>query len=297
MTTAVKQYLSLEEIDTIFVIFRIHHPEAIGKIKKSMEHSGQHQPVIVRQGDDHYQLLDGFKRYYAAQQLGWEQIEVKITDVLEVAGLAMIISCNKATRGLIDYEEALIVQNLQVHYLMNGQEISELLGYSSAWVCRRLALIEKLEKSVQESLRMGQITSCHARELIKLPRGNQPTFLTTIIGHNLTTGQARLLIKKYLKSVNKQESQWVLSHPMEAIENSLSRKDISDNRLTQYGNRLLKAIEMLLLQQHIFHSQYTLHQRKQLTDLETDILSPRVCEVLKKAKTIVEVIANNPLTQ
>jgi ParB/RepB/Spo0J family partition protein len=297
VTSVSPHYLSLEEIDTRFMVFRIHHPELIEKIKKSMDQNGQHQPVLVRQGNGQYQLLDGFKRYHAAGQLGWTHLEVKLTDVAETTGLAMIISCNKATRGLIDYEEALIVQNLQVHYLMNGQEISELLGYSSTWVCRRLALIEKLEKSVQESLRMGQITSGHARELIKLPRGNQSAFLTIIIGHNLTTGQARLLIEKYIQSVNKQESQWVLSHPKEAIENSLSRKEISDNRLTQYGNRLLKAIELLLLQQHIFHSQYTHHQRKQLTDLETDILSVRVCEVLKKAKTIVEVIANHPLTK
>jgi hypothetical protein len=140
---------------------------------------------------------------------------------------------------------------------------------------------------------MGQITAGHARGLVKLPRGNQSRFLAIIIAHNLTTGQASILIEKYLKSGKKQESEWVLLHPLEAIEMSLANKEIFDNRLTVHGNRLLKAIELLAFQQHVFIGQYTNYHRCDLTTVESVILEPRVLDILKKAKIIVSIINEN----
>jgi len=286
-------FIPLEAIDTGLSVLRLSYPGQVKKIKASMEQSGQLQPVVLRHSEDHYQMIDGFKRFFAAEQLGWEELEAKVIDVPEATGIALMLSYNRNSPGLVDYEEAMIAQSLKVRCLMKQQEISALLGYSSTWVCRRLALIEKLDESVQDALRMGQITAGHARGLVKLPRGNQSRVLGIIIAHNLTTQGASILIERYLKSGKKQESEWVLLHPLEAIEMSLAGKEIYDNRLTAYGNRLLKTITLLSFQQHLFIGQYTSYHRKELTAMESDILEPGVIDILKKAKTIVSIISEN----
>jgi ParB/RepB/Spo0J family partition protein len=286
-------FIPLEAIDTGLSLLRLSYPDQVKKIKVSMEKSGQFQPVILRGSEDHYQMIDGFKRFFAAEQLGWEELEARVIDVPEATAIALMLSYNRNSQGLVDYEEALIAQRLKIKYLMKQQEISSLLGYSSSWVCRRLALIEKLDGCVQDALRMGQITAGHARSLVKLPRGNQPRVLGIIIAHNLTTSGASILIERYLKSGKKQESEWVLLHPLEAIEMSVAGKEIYDNRLTVYGNRLLKAITLLSFQQHVFIGEYTGYHRKELTATESDILEPGVLDILKKAKIVVSIITEN----
>jgi ParB/RepB/Spo0J family partition protein len=290
---AIIVFIPLEAIDTGLSVLRLSYPEQVKKIKASMEQSGQLQPVIIRGYEDHYHMIDGFKRFFAAEQLGWKSLEARVIDVPEATAIALMLRYNKISRGLVDYEEALIAQMLKTRYLMKQQEISALLGYSSTWVCRRLALVEKLDECVKDALRMGQITAGHARGLVKLPRGNQPRLLAIIIAQNLTTGQASILIERYLKSGKKQESDWVLLHPLEAIEMALAGKEIFDNRLTGYGNRLLKAITLLSFHQHVFIGQYTGYHREDLTATETGILEPGVLDILKKAKTIVSIITEN----
>jgi len=228
----------MKEIDVSLSRLRLSNPGQIKKTRVSMEENGQLHPVLLRKTDTGYQLLDGFKRYYAADQLGWNTIEAIISEVAEPTGLALMISYNKGTHGLVDYEQAMIIKSLKLNYLLTGQEIAQMTGYSTAWVSRRLSLIEKLDESIQDALRMGSITSKHARNLIKLPRGNQNQFLAIITGYNLTSSQTTLLVEKYLKSSKKDEAQWILGHPKEILEMSINNKEIYDNRLGVYGNRL-----------------------------------------------------------
>lgn len=286
----------MKEIDVSLSRLRLSNPVHIKKTKVSMEENGQLHPVLLRKTESGYQLLDGFKRYYAADQLGWKTIEAIISEVTEPTGLALMISYNKGTHGLVDYEQAMIIKNLKVNYLLTGQEISQMIGYSTAWVSRRLSLIEKLDESVQDALRMGTITSKHARNLIKLPRGNQNQFLAIITGYNLTSSQTILLVEKYLKSSKKEEAQWVLSHPKEVLEMSMNNnKEIYDNRLGVYGNRLLKAIILLRLQQQIFIGNYTDSEREKLNEIELSIVGEKLPEVMKRSQTIVKIISKNEI--
>lgn len=149
--------VSLKEIDVSLSRLRLSNPRHIKRIRISMEEDGQLQPVVLRKTDTGYQLLDGFKRYYAADQLGWTTIEAIISEVAEATGLALMISYNKGTHGLVDYEQAMIIKNLKANYLLTGQEIAQMIGYSTTWVSRRLALIEKLDESLQDALQMGTI--------------------------------------------------------------------------------------------------------------------------------------------
>lgn len=285
--------IGIEKIDTRYSSMRLIAPSQVEHMACSMKKSGQLQPVIIRQESQEYELIDGFKRYYAAQKLGLTELEARILDVPPIVGKVMILSYNKTTGSLVDYEEGLVIQNLKEEHLLSQKEISELLDHSTTWVCRRLALVEKLEPSVQDALRMGQITSGHARELVKLPRGNQQKFTSCVIANNLTTTQTSKLIAVYLESGTKEELNWILSDPLKAIESPGVQKDIYDCRLGTHGNRLLKTMELFINQSHIFIGQYTSYQTGQLNTAENSILEPKLAVVRKKTNTILFILNKN----
>jgi len=237
-------HLSIEigKIDRSFSEMRLTRPEQIAWMQNSLKAVGQLRPVVVRKEKGVYQMLDGFKRYYACQALKWEELQAHLVEVDNVTAKAMILSYNQQGSSLLDYEEAQIVYSLKKEHLMKQEEIATLLSKSFSWVSRRLSFIERLDESVRTHLQLGKITPTHARELVKLPRGKQNVFLKLIIDNNLTSRQTSLLITKYLQSKTKEEETYILKNPVEAVLQQCMEEEINDCRLSLHGNRLLKTI-------------------------------------------------------
>jgi ParB/RepB/Spo0J family partition protein len=282
--------IKMEEIDTSLRLMRLMRPRQVNDMVQSMSRFGQLQPIIVRPEAGKYQLIDGFKRYYAGQEIQLVQLEANVAGVSEAIGKAMIVNCNKEANSLVEYEEALIVYSLVKDHLMEQKEIATLLGYSRTWVCRRIAMIEKLDQVVQDELRLGAISNTQARSIIKLPRGNQEEIVRAIIGHQLNSRQSKLLVDKYLQTGNKQEQAYLLEHPQEVLNHDGRVNEIYDCRLSPYGNRLLKTTEILRNQQDMFVGQFINHQASQLKEPEKAILWPKIEQISKKSHTIISVI-------
>jgi len=64
-------------------------------------------------------------------------------------------------------------------------EAAHLLGQHKSWVCRRLALLEKLSMAVIEDLRLGLLGPALARQLTGCP-GNQEAVLSMTRRETLT---------------------------------------------------------------------------------------------------------------
>lgn len=265
---------------------RLTRPEQISGMQNSLETVGQLQPVVVRKKGSVYQMLDGFKRYYACQSLKWEKLQAYVVDVDDITAKTMILSYNRQGSSLTDYEEAQIVYSLKIEHLMKQEEIAVLLSRSFSWVSRRLSFIERLDDCVRTYLQLGKITPTHARELVKLPRGKQNDFLKLIIGNNLTSRQTAILVLKYLKSKTKKEQAWLFENPFEAIEQQCSNEEINDCRLSSHGNRLLMTTRILARQQHIFIGHTTNPPLNELSDIELGILTESFTDVLRKTKII-----------
>ena len=56
---------------------------------------------------------------------------------------------------------------------MTQVEVAELLGRHKSWVCRRLALVEKLSNEAREDLRLGLLSTTAARASCAVA-GRQP---------------------------------------------------------------------------------------------------------------------------
>lgn len=276
--------IPIEGIGTDFSCYRLSSPARVSAMERSLSSSGQLYPVVVRLHQGAYQLLDGFKRYYAACSLDWKELECRVVDADTLSAKVMILLYNSSPGSLQDYEQAQIIHSLRKDHLLSCQEIARLTGKSMSWVSRRLSFIERLDESAVTHLKLGKITSTHARELSRLPRGKQKEFLQVIIGENLTSRETGLLARKYLCAKSAQEEKYLVSHPRQVIEQALLAGDISDSRLSLWGNRLLKTTRMLAHQQHIFIGQSRHLPPGELTSNEKEVLVPGFISLGKDAQ-------------
>src|SRR6185436_4021573 len=84
---------------------------------------------------------------------------------------AAIYGLNRAGGRTRELEEAWIIQALVREDGMSQVEVAELLGRHKSWVCRRLALIERLGPKAKDELRVGLLTPTAARQIVRLPEG------------------------------------------------------------------------------------------------------------------------------
>ncbi len=105
---------------------------------------------------------------------------MRVLEVDEPTAKAAILSLNRDQRPVRELEEAWVVQGLVRDDGMTQVEAAHLLGRHKSWVCRRLALLEKLSVAVKEDLRLGLVGPSLARQLTRLPVGNQETLLALV---------------------------------------------------------------------------------------------------------------------
>ena len=192
--------LALAALGQRFAALRIVHPSAELRMRASLEKYGQMSPVVASrlEPEGPYELLDGFKRFRAARELGIERLKARVLDLGARASKAAILQLNWVGKSVHHLEEALVLVSLVREDSLTQTEIAVLLGRHKSWVSRRIALVERLCEEVKESLRLGLTSVTIARELSRLPRGNQEAALACVQKHGLTWRETRHLVSTLL---------------------------------------------------------------------------------------------------
>ena len=107
----------------------------------------------------------------------------------EPAAKATILGLNGIGCRMKELEEAWIVQALVREDGLSQLEVTELLERHKSWVCRRLALLERLSEECREDLRLGLLSPTAARQLTRLPAGNQAEVLAAARREHLTAAE------------------------------------------------------------------------------------------------------------
>src|SRR4029077_9959725 len=121
--------------------------------------------------------------------LGLKTLTTRALEVDERLAKAAILGLNQVGRRAQDWEEAWIVHALLREDGLTQEEVAELLSRHKSWVCRRLALVEKLADPAREDLRLGLLSVTAARSLVRLPAGNQVDLLATLHRDKLTAAE------------------------------------------------------------------------------------------------------------
>jgi len=209
--------LDITSLDERYGRLRIVHPGAEHAVRESLRRLGQLVPIVVCERDAVFAIVDGFKRVAAARALGLETLGARVTPLSETAAIAALLSLNRHGRGMSDMEEALAVHALCREQGLEQTQVAELLGRHKSWVCRRLALAEHLAESVAQDVRAGLVSTTLARELVRLPRGNQAEVAATVRREGLTTRDAAQLVTLFAKTSGIAQQRHLLEHPREAL--------------------------------------------------------------------------------
>jgi hypothetical protein len=271
--------------------YRLADPPAEEAMAGSLRRWGQLSPVVACVRGQQLELLDGFKRLAAAQQVaGWASLSVRVIDMDERTAKAAILGLNRGQRAVRELEEAWIVQALVRDDGLTQVEVAQLLGQHKSWVCRRLALLEKLGVAVKEDLRLGLVGPSLARQLTRLPTGNQEAVLALVRRDTLTAHEASGVID-LLQGASPEQAAFVLAKPREALAAVHGvPQALRDPRLSRAGNWLARQLTVALEGLVRVENWLRTPNERELHRQEREILQPLLERVGDQASVVAELV-------
>jgi hypothetical protein len=269
--------------------YRLADPPAEEAMAGSLRRWGQLSPVVACGQGEQMELLDGFKRLAAARQVaGWATLSVRVLDVDERTAKAAILGLNRGQRPVRELEEAWIVQALVRDDGLTQVEAAHLLGQHKSWVCRRLALLEKLSVEAKEDMRLGLLGPALARQLTRLPAGNQQAVLALTRRETLTAQEVSGVIE-LLQGASPEQAAFVLAKPREALVQARGLPTaLRDPRLSRAGNwlarHLTQALEALVRMENWLRTP----GERELTERDREIVRPLLHRLGDQAGVVAE---------
>lgn len=280
--------LRAEDIGEHYGRYRLHVPEAERAMMKSLERYGQLSPVVVCRRNDRYELIDGFKRLGAVRRLPQiDHLSARLMEADERTVKAAIYGLNRAGGRTRELEEAWIIHALVREDGMSQVEVAELLGRHKSWVCRRLALIERLGSKARDELRVGLLTPTAARQIVRLPQGNQAEVLDAVRREALSGAELAALVDIWLRCADRNQQQYLLAHPREALSQAKGVVPTGrDPRLSEAGNHVWKRVGLLLDVLGRMEVWLAHHGRAGLTAEDRAVLAPRFERLSRDAASV-----------
>lgn len=228
--------------------YRLADASAEQAMAQSLERWGQLAPVVVCQREEQWHIVDGFKRLAAARVLDWPTLLVRRLETEDERTVkAAVYGLNRVGQHLQEMEEAWLVRALVREDGLTQVETAELLGRHKSWVCRRLALLEKLSVEVRGDLEVGVLSPSLARQLLRLPTGNQAAVLAAARREALTAVEVQGVVDLWLSAAGTMQREQVLAQPREALRLAQLRPCWQyDPRLSGQGNRSARQVSRLL---------------------------------------------------
>jgi ParB-like chromosome segregation protein Spo0J len=280
--------LAVAELGVAYRRYRLSDPGTEEAMARSLSSYGQLAPVTACRRNERAELLDGFKRHVAAAAIGWPTLSVRLIDADERCAKAAIFGLNRTGQQPSELEEAWLVQALVREDGLSQVEAAQLLGKHKSWVCRRLALLERLGVEAQSELRLGLLSAGVARQLTRLPVGNQAAVLSAARRDSLTTLELQGVVN-LLRGASLEQEAYVLGSPRAALRQHES-VPVRDPRLSPAGNRLARQLSLLL---DLLGRIETWQRHPGLAELKRDdrrLLTPSFQRLTRDARSVATLI-------
>ncbi|MBI4777233.1 MAG: ParB/RepB/Spo0J family partition protein [Deltaproteobacteria bacterium] len=143
-------------------------PDTLAELANSIQQKGILQPVLVRQNEDHFELIAGERRWRASIQAGLSKIPAIIRSAPDSELLEMALVENIQRQDLNPIEQAQAYLHLQEQHNLTQEDLAKRLGKNRATVANTLRL-NNLPDGVKTALVHDRISMGHARALLALP--------------------------------------------------------------------------------------------------------------------------------
>ena len=167
--------LEFHQLERRYEHLRVRNPERQRRLLASLASLGQQTPIVVvavSDKPDQYQVIDGYKRMAALEQLGHDTVEAVVWDMSEADALVLDRSM-RFSETETALEQGWLLQELEQRFGYSLEDLAQRFDRSVSWVSRRLALVEQLPATVQQRVRTGEISAHVAMKyLVPVARAN-----------------------------------------------------------------------------------------------------------------------------
>ena len=196
--------------------------ENLEELTSSIKERGVIQPIIVRQSADHknkYEIIAGERRWLAAQNAGFHEVPVVITEADDLKSLEFAIVENVQRHDLNSIEEANGYQKLIDEFGYDQEKVAKFIGKSRSHVSNCLRLLT-LPKQIIDLIETNKLSQGHAKVLVGLE--NAVFVANKIIDKKLSVRQAENLVR-FFKT--KKIPKYISKDPnLRQLESSLMEK-------------------------------------------------------------------------
>ncbi len=170
--------------------------EKMAELVASIKEKGVIQPLVVRQVEDHYQIIAGERRWRASQKAGLREVPVVIQDVSEDWALEMALIENIQREDLNPIEEAEAYRNLMDGFDFSQEEVARRVGKDRSTVANVMRLL-RLPDQVRDYVSGGRLSMGHARALLSL-EGEEDIIEAgeRVVDKQLSVRETEALVKK-----------------------------------------------------------------------------------------------------
>ncbi len=163
--------LELHQLDLRYEALRKRAPLAERQLLGSLAEIGQQLPIVVVSDAERFILIDGYKRVRALKRLAHDTVRATGWQVPEVEALLLERRMRCASEDAFD--QAWLLAELRTRFGLSLEELARRFERNKSWVSRRLALIQVLPATIQESVRAGTLAAHAAMKyLVPLARAN-----------------------------------------------------------------------------------------------------------------------------
>ena len=222
MDTPATACLDLHRLELRFASARLHEPQAVEQLARSIERCGQIIPCIAvpDPGSERLVLVDGYRRIAALRRLGRDTAQVERWTCDLAQGLINVL-CRTQGRAFAAIEEALQMRELIQGLGVSQHELARRCGRDVSWVNRRLQLLAGLPDTLLDAVREGVVSTWAAsRVFAPLARANTEhaqQLLGAVRATALSTRELRLWFAHY-QSAARAKREHLVAHPRLFIE-------------------------------------------------------------------------------
>lgn len=284
------RWLAVEAIGERYRRYRLPDAAAEAAMASSLGRYGQLSPLAVCLREERPEVLDGFKRVAAGRTVaGVTSLQARLVVVDEPTAKAIILGLNGIGGRMKELEEAWIVQALVREDGLSQLQVAELLGRHKSWVCRRLALLERLSEECREDLRLGLLSPTMARQLTRLPAGNQIEVVAAARREHLTAAEVHGVVDLVVACASRPQVEFILDEPRRALRQAqMESLPAWDPRLSAAGNRVLRQLGGLVSGLGRMENWLRHRGRADLAPCDRSVLSPSFQRLTRDARAVAE---------
>lgn len=172
--------------------------EALGRLSESLKRDGMMQPILVRPaGSGRFQILAGERRWRAARQAGWTEINVLVREVGEQQAAELALIENEHREQVARLDTARAAENLMKREGLTHDELAAVLGMERSSVTNLLRLLT-LDPAVQALVGEGPgtLSMGHAKLLVGLSSLQQRSYARRAIDRKMPVRGLMRLIQR-----------------------------------------------------------------------------------------------------